>query len=74
MGDIPEHDPEEEGEGDDCEEGRVELLVVGRAVSVDDLLEPRGEFVGVEGGGGHEVESEMGAVDDVDLEVAFVHA
>ena len=35
---ISEHDPEEEGEGDDGEDGRVDLLVAGHAVVVDQDL------------------------------------
>lgn len=67
MSYVPKHDSEEKGKRDDCEESRVELLVVGRAISINNLLEPCGEFIRVEGGWGHQVQGEIGAVDDVDL-------
>jgi hypothetical protein len=43
--DIAEHDPEEEREGEDAEQCRVRLFVVGRAIGVDDLLEGCCELV-----------------------------
>ena len=48
VAEIAEHDGEEEGERDDGVDGRIGLPVAGHAVSVDQLLERRGELVGAE--------------------------
>lgn len=48
MHNIAEHDAEEEREGDTGKDGRVGFLVVGDAVSVDDLLENRCKLSGPE--------------------------
>lgn len=45
MSDVSEHDGEEEGEGDDGEESRVDLLVRGDSVRVDNGLESSRELV-----------------------------
>ena len=52
VGHIAEHDSEEEGEGDSCEDGGVDLLVAGHSVGIGDFLGHDGVAVGVEGGGG----------------------
>mmetsp|Transcript_59342 Transcript_59342/g.145717 ORF Transcript_59342/g.145717 Transcript_59342/m.145717 type:complete len:215 (-) Transcript_59342:1069-1713(-) len=49
--DITEHDTEEEGEGDDREDGGVELLVPRGTVRVDDRLRALRELGGAEVGG-----------------------
>ena len=48
---VPEHDGEEEGEGDDGIDGRVGLPVGGHPVGIDESLEGAGELVGAEEGG-----------------------
>jgi hypothetical protein len=45
VSDVSEHDGEEEGEGDDGEESRVDLLVRGDSVRVDNGLESSRELV-----------------------------
>lgn len=51
VSDIAEHDAEEEGESDSGEDGGVELLVAGDAVSVGDFLGDESVAVSIEGGG-----------------------
>ena len=48
MADVAEHDSEKEGEGDDCEEGWIGLLIVGDSVGLNDFLGGSGESVGGE--------------------------
>jgi hypothetical protein len=43
--DIAEHDGKQEGESDDGEQSRVDLLVRTDTVSVDNVLETFGELV-----------------------------
>jgi len=47
VADITEHYTEEEGEGNYSEYSRVNFLVHGDAVSVHNLLEDKGEIVGL---------------------------
>lgn len=51
MAHISEHHSEEEGEGNCCKDGGVDLLIAGNSVSVCDLLGDHGVGVSVEGGG-----------------------
>jgi hypothetical protein len=52
MAHISEHHPEEEGEGDSCEDRWIDLLVAGDSVGVGDLLRNHRVGIGVEGCGG----------------------
>ena len=45
VSEIAEHDGEEEWEGDDGREARIDFLVFGSSISVDDGLEAEREFV-----------------------------
>ena len=49
---VAEHDSEEEGEGDCCEDGGVYLFIAGDAVGIGDLLGDDCVAVCVEGGWG----------------------
>lgn len=51
MSHIPEHHSEEEGEGNNSEEGWIDLFILWDAVSVNNLLERSGEVCGLEEGG-----------------------
>lgn len=50
MAYISVHDSEEEREGDDCEDGRIDLFVRGNSIVVHNHLEVLGELVGLEVG------------------------
>lgn len=50
MHDITEHDTKEEGESHTSEDSRVDFLESWDTISVDDLLEGPGEFIGLEEG------------------------
>lgn len=46
MSDITKHDGKEEGERNDSEKSRINLLVLGNTVAVHDSLETFGKLVG----------------------------
>ena len=48
MADVAEHDAEEKGEGDNCEEGGVGLHVIGYSVGLHDLLGRGCKSIGLE--------------------------
>lgn len=50
MAHVSEHHPEQEGENGNGVQGRVDFLVSGNTVSVDDLLEGSCESVGLDVG------------------------
>src|SRR6478736_5586935 len=47
MAEITEHDSKQEREGDKNRNGRVDLLVRGGTISIDDGLETFGDLVGL---------------------------
>ena len=54
MAHISEHDSKEEGERHDGEDRGVHFLIHGHSISVNDLLEGEGEFVGLDIGWWHD--------------------
>lgn len=51
VSNITEHDTEQEGENGDCVQGRVDFLISGNTISVNDFLEGRCECVCLDVGG-----------------------
>lgn len=51
MADITEHDSEEEGESDCCEDSRVDLFIPWDTIGICDFLSDDGIAVGIESSG-----------------------